>query len=796
MNEATIVLPSARAIRHEQLGIEESTLFLPNHITMSDFISKLCIVKDFKTLDADSRVLLLLEASDFKTFENLKIQRNFFTFTKNSSYIFKFFEELSAELYDINMLSTSDIYGEYEEHITILIELYKRYELLCRERKLLDKIFLPKLYSFNEGYAKAHKNIELHVDGHLTNFELELLEKCCEFNSVNIVFNTSVFNTKMQNRFSDLGIALEPGVFKENAEYTISLNTKEILQKIIITQKRKVTCESFGESILQVAFVKKKIYDFIKKGYKAEKIAVILPDEKMALTLKAFDDKSNFNFAMGEPFSKTKIYEKLNSTCQLIEQDSKENEARLERVGDEFYMELRSIYGKKSHEVDILEFLKKYKESFGKESAGSKKELKIYEEELYSFKNILPFMRDMGVKSLLSVFLQRLAARTVDDVRGGKITVMGVLETRSVSFDAVVIVDFSDSNVPKKSDKDMFLNTALREMANLPTMSDRESLQKHYYEMLINRSKEVAISFVKSSDSSGSRFLKQLGIKEQNIYSELDYASILFDRANPDVKNDDEIVLEYSFLTENGKNKKLSATRLKTFLSCKRKYYYKYVKRIYGHEIPKDMPQEYEIGLDVHKALQELYSKKSSYDNVENLKKDLHKELDNACGKSELEEYLIAMQKRNLERFCEEEIKRFADGWQVYRCEEKLECSFAGMTLEGVIDRVDKRGNEIFVLDYKTGSYPLYTEKNFTEATDFQLEFYYLLAKSLGSVVGCGYYDLKESKIVNETFLQEKLAVLESNIKDLLNIEDVNFEKCEDVKNCLFCDYKIMCGRD
>jgi len=803
MNEATIVLPSARAIRQEQLSIEESTLFLPNHITMSDFISKLCIVENFKTLDADSRVLLLLEASDFKAFENLKIQRNFFTFTKNSSYIFKFFEELSAEQYDIKSLSTSDIYGEYEEHIAILQELYRRYELLCRERKLLDKIFLPKLYSFNEGYARAQKSIELHVDGHLTNFELELLERCCEFCSVDIIFNTSVFNTKMQSRLLDFGIELDSGFFKEGVEYTISLNTKKILKQRLLLQDRKVTCESFGESILQVAFVQKRIYDFIKKGYKAEKIAVILPDEKMALTLKAFDEKSNFNFAMGEPFSKTKIYEKLNSTCQFIEQDSKENEARLERVGDELYMELRSIYGKKSYEVDILEFLKKYKESFGKEGVGSKKELKIYEEELYSFKNILPFMRDMGVKSLISVFLQRLSARTIDDVRGGKITVMGVLETRSVYFDAVVIVDFSDSNVPKKSDKDMFLNTALREMANLPTMSDRESLQKHYYEMLINRSKEVAISFVKSSESSGSRFLKQLGIKEQNIlsskegrYSELDYASILFDRVSQGVKNDDEIALEYSFFTQNGKNRKLSATRLKTFLTCKRKYYFKYVKHIHGHEIPKDMPQEYEIGLDVHKALQELYSKRSSYDNVENLKKDLHKELDNACGKSELEEYLIAMQKRNLGKFCEEEIKRFADGWQVYRCEEKLECSFAGVILEGVIDRVDKRGSEIFVLDYKTGSYPLYTEKNFTEATDFQLEFYYLLAKSLGGVVGCGYYDLKESKIVNEAFLQEKLAVLESNIKDLLNIESVNFEKCEDVKNCLFCDYNIMCGRD
>ncbi|MDT8338114.1 MAG: PD-(D/E)XK nuclease family protein [Sulfurimonas sp.] len=781
MNESLIVLPSARAIRQKLLHVEGSTLFLPNYITMSEFISKLCMVEDFKALDEDGRILLLLEASDFKNFTNLQIQRNFFTFTKNSSYIFKFFEELSAEMYDIKDLATSDIYGEYEEHIAILGELYVRYEALCRERKLLDRIFLPKLYTFNRAYIKKYKNIELHVDGHLTNFELALLEKCCEFSSINILFSASRFNTKMQKKFLSLGIGLEAG-----NRYKISLNTKEIFHKEMIEQNTKVTCESFSEPLLQAAFVKKKIYDFVQMGYRAENIAVILPDEKFAQLLKSFDTKSNFNFAMGEPFSTTSIYEKLDATCSYIEQDSKENEARLERVGDEFYAPLRSIYAKKSKDTEILEFLKSYKESF-----SSKRELKIFNEELYGLKNILPFMREMSVKSLLLVFLQRLSSRTIDDVRGGKITVMGVLETRSVEFDAVVIVDFSDNNVPKKSDKDMFLNTHVREMANLPTMSDRENLQKHYYEMLINSSREVAISFVKSKESSASRFLKQLGIKESSIYGEDSYAGVLFANGMPKVKEEEEIVLEYSF---RGKN--LSATKLKIFLTCKRKYYHKYIEHIEGHEIPKDMPKEYEIGLDVHEALKELYSKKSSYDDVEMLKKDLHAELDNACGESELEKYLIAMQKRRMELFCENEVKRFAKGWQVYRCEEKMQTSFAGMALEGVIDRIDKCANEIAVLDYKTGAYPLYTEKNFTEATDFQLEFYYLLAGGLGNITKCGYYDLKESKIVDEPLLKEKLALLESHVKDLLNIEDVNFSKCEDVKSCLFCDYKIMCGRE
>lgn len=779
MNETLIILPSARSIRERILRVEGDTLFLPNYITMSDFITKLCIVEGFKTLDEDSRVLLLLEASNFNNFSNLQIQRNFFTFTKNSSFIFKFFQELSAEKFDIRDLNTSDIYGEYEEHIAILEELYSRYYSLCTQRGVLDPIFLPKIYTFNENYAKTYANIELFVDGYLTNFELELIEKCCAFSSIDIIFSATRFNSKMCKKFLDLGIDLEIGF-----EYKIALNKKEIIEKKEIFQNKSVVCNSLSEPLFQVAFIQKKIYDFVKAGYDPSNIAVILPDESFADILKSFDRRSNLNFAMGEPFAQRKIYQQLDAICKYIEQDSKENQARVERLGDKVYKELSSIYYKNS--VDIVDFLNRYKDGF-----SDKRELKIFEEELYSFEKILPFMREMSVGSLLSVFLQRLSKRTLDDLRGGKVTVMGVLETRSISFDAVIIVDFSDSNVPKKSDKDLFLNSYIREMANLPTMSDRENLQKHYYEMLINRSKEVALSFVKSKESIGSRFLKQLGIKESDGYSEQEYAQLLFRDSLVSVWEDKEIILDYSF-----KDKKISATKLKTFLECKRKYYYRYIEHLDGHHVPKDMPQEYEIGLAVHEALKKLYTKKSSYSDVLELKKDLYRELDAVCGDSEFENYLIALQKRKMELFCKNEVARFGECWQVYRCEERLECSFAGATLEGIIDRIDKRENEIAVVDYKTGSYPLYNRSNFTQATDFQLEFYYLLAQSFGNVTSCGYYDLKESKIVDEPFLLEKLSILESNIKDLLAVESINFSKCEDVKNCLFCDYKIICGRE
>jgi len=781
MNEKLIVLPSARAIRQRQLGVEEETLFLPNYITMSDFITKLTYVDGYRFIDDDTRTLLLLEASNFKNFSTLKIERNFFTFTKNSSYIFKFFEELSAELYDIEKLKDADVYAEYDEHITILQELYVRYEKLCDEKKLLDKIYLPKLYKFNSEYIKAYTTIEIVLEGYLTNFELKLLKElstCCE---VKLYFQATHFNEKMQKKLHLYGFVLDKGY-----SYILNLSYKKIEQKDRLNENRNISCISFSESILQIAFVKYKIYEYIKKGYKAKNIAVVLPNEKSAKSLRSFDEKSNLNFAMGISFEESSIYKQLYATTALLDDISYENIYRLEREGDALYMLLQDEYKKQMHEVDFKALMDEIEGYI-----QSKQEAKIFREELHSFYKILPFVMQMNLRSVFNLFMQRLAKRSIDDINGGKVTVMGVLETRSVTFDAVIIIDFDEKSVPKRSNKDMFLNTKLREIAGLPTMQDRESLQKHYYEMLIKHSKEIAISYVSSSENQASRFLKELGIKSKSCDNELAFANVLFKRKLKRYQSPKEIIEPYSFV-----DIELSASRLKTFLTCKRKYYYSYVKHLKEHEIPRDMPQEYAIGNDVHKALENLYAKRAFYSDARELQRDLEKELDGVQGRSELEAYLIALKKKELQAFYKNETKRFNDGWRVAYVEKgDLKVSFEGMTLQGKIDRIDKKEHRISVLDYKTGSYTLYNKNNFTEATDFQLEFYYLLADGLGNVEQCAFYDLKEGCVVEELFLEEKLSLLKAHIHDLLSIKEINFELCEDTKNCLYCPYKIMCGR-
>jgi len=780
MDKRTIVFPTARAIRHEQSNTNESSIFLPNFLTMGDFISKLCIVDGYKFIDDDSRILLLLEASDFQSFSKLQIERNFFTFTKNSNYIFKFFSELSAEKYDIENLKNADLYAEYEEHITILIELYKRYEVLCDEKKYLDKIFLPKLYKFNSSYAKLNRDVVIKVDGHITNFEFELFEHYIKYANLTIIFTTSEFNLKMQERFSKFGIDME-----KNTIYTIDFNKKHIVFKKRLAINSNIQSHNFSEALLQVAFAKKKIYDFVVAGYDPNKIAIVVPDEKMAVILKSFDDISNLNLAMGISFKRTEIYTKMDATIKMIEQKSQENISRLKRVEDRLYDKLYDIYYKDINDVNLISILEDFKQYF-----SDKIEVKIYNEELFKFDKLLKSLKNISIKAVLNIFMQRLATRVMDDIRGGKIVVLGVLETRSVEFDAVIVLDFDDKNVPKRSDKDMFLNTKIREIAQLPTMADRENLQKHYYFMLLNSAKEVAISYVKSSENSGSRFLKNLDIKEKNIYDELMLTNILFKKSSFNMLKDNDTVIKYSF-----KNVKVSASSLKAYLVCKRKYYYKYIKKISSHDIPSDMPKEFEIGNDVHIALKELYSKQDSYLDEDALRKDLYLELDKIRTSNEFHSYLIDIQKKRLELFVHNEVKRFNLGYKVLKTEQRVEIKHNSMLLHGYIDRIDILNNKLEILDYKTGKYPLSNKNNFQNTVDFQLEFYYLLASSIGEVSSCAFYDLKKSKIFKDDFFKDKLKILNQYFKEMSEIEELEIKKCEDTKHCLYCEYALICHR-
>ncbi|SFV60200.1 FIG00388203: hypothetical protein [hydrothermal vent metagenome] len=781
MSTKTVVLPSTRSIRQRLLTYSNS--LIANYITMGEFLQKSIFIKDLRFIDEDTRTILLLQASNFSNFKKLKIERNFYSFTKNASYIFGFLEELSGEMVPLEAIAEFDLYGEYEEHIEILRELKRRYEELCLKHGVCDRFMIPNYYQLNKSYLKRAGVIEVEASGIFTNFELSLLQKISEITPLFLRISTDSYNVKMRQRIGEaFGIELESGY-----NYLLDLKSRTIIEQDPTQEQSNIELYALSGGMLQVALIKKKIFEYIQKGYEASKIAVILPNENLKSSLELFDEKQNFNFAMGKSMQESFVYQKIRATLDALDEESVENEVRLERYGDDLFVALFSHYKKSVSEVDLADIL----ESF-LEYAQSNQERRILQEEIYRFKKLLDFMDSLTLKAALTIFLSRVGARALDDVGGGKITVMGVLETRGVTFDAVIIPDFNDANVPKRIQKDMFLNSALRKRVGLPTTEDREELQKHYYTSLFRNTKEVCISYVKSKSELPSRFLKELGVSCPKEIDEDALSLLLFRRGVKSQKEHQSFSVTYDFSTS-----KLSNSKLATFLSCKQKFYLRYIASIQNFEIPKDMPQEWEIGKRLHQALKALYRDRSHFEDRDTLCYELSKRLDEACGASELERFQISLYKKRLQKFCDEEMKRFGMGKRVYRCEEPIEREYQGLRLHGVIDRIDKsQDGKLEVLDYKSGSLKLYNANSVEDATDFQLEFYYLLASSLGDVESVAFYDLKEGRVVEEALFKQKLELLHKHLNSLRELKSFEVELCDDLKLCSNCEYKTICGRD
>ena len=143
-------------------------------------------------------------------------------------------------------------------------------------------------------------------------------------------------------------------------------------------------------------------------------------------------------------------------------------------------------------------------------------------------------------------------------------------------------------------------------------------------------------------------------------------------------------------------------------------------------------------------------------------------------------------------------MERFEKGYKIFGLEKELKTTYKGLKLVGKVDRIDIKDDTLFVLDYKTGKLPKTTKKDISEGRvkDFQLQFYYHLSSSLGKTSSCAFYDLTNSKVIEEDFFDEKLEMLDEILEELKETNVVNFSLSEDDKSCTYCPYVKMCGRE
>jgi len=760
---------------------------------MDEFFSNLLLFDTSSEVDSITRRILLHQAY-FESDRELKLgfEKEFLRFLATSEFLDNFFSELNGELVKFEDIETGDTYAEYEEHLRILEKISDRYNTLLFENNLYDRKY-SQYSSINELYLALFDSITVCIEGYPTNRELEIFAKIATSKNIILYINKNRFTSKLVQKLQRIGIDLTGMI---DGEYKIDLGTKTVELIRAGADNKNIEVTYFSERIYQAGFVFYMIERFIDSNIAPEDICVVLPDESFAPILKSVDYYNNLNFAMGESIRRSLFFNKLLAIRDFV--CSSDEEAKQKLV---YYDCLEFALGYESVDKLLKEILPDNDKEISGKLREKIKELSVRLDTAMEF-----YSKDS--KTALWLFVDALQSETIDDATGGKVTVMGTLETRGISKKAAIIVDFNEQKVPQVSDKDLFLNTKIRAKCGLPTSSEREDLQSYYYGRIAESFDRCVVCYVKNERENPSSLLRFFNTKEV-VFGDNEALFVLkklLSKNRPTVvhtKKDKEIY----------KVKTLSATSLKDFLECKRRYYLKYIKRLCEHTNESDLKSS-EMGTLFHfvaaKVINEQNLKASKIALADSFRKEFSLKIeDSSLPEYEFETYMLLSK---LEQFFEYESERLIEYSPVFT-EKEFVFSELGVELRGKMDRVDiDKTGKYSIIDYKLKNSVVVDsvkkiESKPEDIVDFQLAIYTLALINILKIDEAEFferhfekvcfYDVYNAKIVPEESVQMKIALLRENLSFIgkLDLTVDDFTLCDKKSNCRFCAYKDICGR-
>jgi hypothetical protein len=413
--------------------------------------------------------------------------------------------------------------------------------------------------------------------------------------------------------------------------------------------------------------------------------------------------------------------------------------------------------------------------------------------------------------------------------------VLGFLETRNLSFDAVYILDVNEDTLPATNKEASLIPFAVRERLKLPTYLDSDKISEYYFDTLIKGSKEAHIFFVEDDEKEKSRFIQKLIWQWQNkertseskrYIRPIQYKVDLKSPAPKEIPKTDEIMnVLKGFI--------FSASALDSYLKCGLQFYYSYILKIEKTDDVTGDIEKTDIGKIIHTALCQYFSKIAGRPlnektlSLKKMESVLEGLFDKHFGTEPMgPAYLIQKQiKSHLKDLLMSYYIPLAKetSLEVLNCEYKIENIQAGSyMLKGRLDSIEKRDDKTVIIDYKTSSSSNYYKINFEKLDiqnraswqeyigSLQLPFYMLIyseekkinIKNLHAMfllLGRNFIDNKiELPFCDANDIANCYETMKSVILSLLkeiNDKGIPFYPTKDIKEtCPYCDYKYICG--
>ena len=373
----------------------------------------------------------------------------------------------------------------------------------------------------------------------------------------------------------------------------------------------------------------------------------------------------------------------------------------------------------------------------------------IETEYLYQFYLILQRMdgiledrKETVAMRSFKVFLYEFIKQTkipFDSETDESLQIMGMLETRSLDFERIIILSVNEGTLPSTNRQNTLIpfDALTDPQFNLPTHNHADSVMAYHFFRLLKRAKEVVLIHVLPSDTYGagekSRFILQIEheLAKLNPQINLTYPTVKF--TSGDEKKQEETKLEIQktqdilqFMEKEISEKGIYPSHFNQYIQCSLQYYF---NRIAG--IAQADEVEEEIGVDtfgnwIHKTFENIDNEfvnnggivekedlEKVLENIDSYLKQAFKETNQGLRAEEGMNYVLYQVGETIvKKFLTYQIKNETFPLELLDVEKTLKVQFfvdvnnktIPVKIAGRIDRIDRTtDNHIRVIDYKTG---------------------------------------------------------------------------------------------
>jgi len=464
--------------------------------------------------------------------------------------------------------------------------------------------------------------------------------------------------------------------------------------------------------------------------------------------------------------------------------------------------------------------------------------------------------------SITAAILERLLRKLLGGLRipfeGEPLSglqLMGILETRLLDFKHVILLSMNEEVMPAAHSAHSNIPYSLRLAFRMPAREDMDAIYAYYFYRLLQRAERVDLLY--NSGSEGMRTGEMSRYLHQLIFSR----KLEITRPGLEVRAREvpPLVVDHTpetdrklerYILHSKEGRYLSPSAVNTYIDCSLKFYLRYIA---GIGEPDEISEEIDaagFGTVVHDTLKELYTEIAERNEQQVPREEVAGLLDS--GKPEkvlrrvfMKQHFKGRKRGELEgrniiifrvmlRYLEKILRtdlaiapfelvsaenEFRRKLQIEVNQNKLE-----LHMGGKIDRIDRVGGHLRVIDYKTGqssqrfsTLESLFERNYgsRNGAAMQTLFYAWLAgeEYPGEKVMPGLYTMKgifeeqfdpalnmtslkkEGRIDSFLGLEETFLKLLKEVLQQLYDPAIPFVQRVNDKKCSYCDFVALCQR-